>query len=238
MHIRLVNRIWSIYLPFSLLLLYYTIRRLEYPFDKFYEIDLYLVLISVFLISAVVQTTFFLKRIRRRKAHLDNVKPVSSDLIEKHSYPERLSFLNVKLVINHNSMDVFDKLSFKLFAKKDEKTIEVKSNYTNQKHSFNDIDSILFEFDNISYYTLRSDWDKTIWVGSFSIVLKSKKIVHLFNLRSERDHLKELGEYKDIDTNEYYYKIGLKILNILTNELNMKYSILDYTHKPGIVLQK
>jgi len=231
MHIRLINRIWSIYLPLSLLVLFYLVKRLDYPLDKFYELDLFWVLILFFLIAAIVQTIFFIKRNKRRRAHLEKVKPINPGLIGKNIYPERLSFLNIKLSINSNTIDVFDKLSFKLCARKFDKTIEVKSYYKNRIYSFHDIDFILFEFDNIFYFTLKSDWEKTIWLGSFSIVLKNKKIVHLFDLKSERDHLKESGEYADMDTDENYYKIGLKILEKISKELTMNYTIIDYTKK-------
>jgi len=55
----------------------------------------------------------------------------------------------------------------------------------------------------------------------------------LFNLRSERDSYHEIGEYVDMDNNENYFRIGIKILDILTNELNINYSIIDYTKKPA-----
>jgi hypothetical protein len=212
--------------------LFYSLKRLDYPVDKFYEIDIFLILILLYLFAVIVQTIFFIKRIKIRKVHLEKVKSINPGLIEKTFYPERLRFFNVKLSINSKTIDVFDKLSFMLCARKIDKTIEVKSCYKNHIYSFHDIDSILFEFDNIYYFTLRRDWDKTIWLGSFSIVLKSKKIVHLFDLKSERDHLKEFSEYIDMDTDENYYKIGLRILEILTKELTMNYTIIDYTKKP------
>lgn len=230
MHIRLINRILSIYLPFSLLVLFYLIERQDYPFDKFYEIDALLGLILPFLVVTIVQTNFFIKRINRRRAHLEEAKLINPVFVEKTIYPERFSIFNIRISVNSDTIDIYDELSFKFCANKIDKTVEVKSIFKNRKYTSYDIDSILFEFDNIYCFTL-SKRGKTIWSGSFSIVLKNRKIVHLCNLRSVRDHLMEPEEYRDMDTDENYYKIGLKILGILTNELNMNYSIIDYTKK-------
>ena len=240
MHERLINRIGYIYLPFILFVLLYLLEwGFDYPFDNFSEIDEFWVLIWIFVyfITVIAQTIFFIKRSKIRRNHIEKAKSCNPKLIENINYPERLSYFNVKISMHSNTIDVFDNLSLTLFANKISKTLEIKSHYKNVKHSFNNIDYILFEFDKINNYSIIAAWRKTTWLGSFSIVLKNKKIVHLFDLRCERsafhcsDTLDNLGEY--MDTDELYYKIGLKILDVITNELNMNYSILDYTKKPA-----
>jgi len=178
MHIRLINRIWSIYLPFCFFILFYLIKRFDYSFDSLYEIDVLLVLIFGLLIVVIVQTLFFINRIKIRKVHIENSKSIYPRLIEKISYPERLSFFNLRISLNNSTFDIFDKFSFKFCANKIDKTVEIKSYPKNIKYSFHNIDYILFEFDNIYNFKLDKS-GKTIWIGSFSLVLKNKKIVHL-----------------------------------------------------------
>jgi hypothetical protein len=228
MYKRLINRIWSLYLPILLIIILYAVDKKN---DSVFEISFSDFLALGSIIVAVIQTVFFFKRDQRKRQFVANSVLEEPFYLKEKNQMRRIQFCNLKISISEETIDIYDKLTFKFSAKLKNKTILVKSVFKTTIYSFDEIESILYEFDRIFFVTLKPDHEKNLWVNKFSIVLKNKKIIYLFSVKSEKDHMKDFDEDSKYYSDEYHFKLGSQVLEILSSELNLKYSILDYTQK-------
>ena len=183
------------------------------------------------IIVLVLQTVFFFNRAQRKRNFVANSVLENPFSLKEHRQLRRLQFCNLRISISEDAIDIYDKLTFKFSAKFKNRTILVKSYFGIATYNFDEVESILYEFDRIYFITLKSDHEKTLWVNRFSIVLNNNKIIYLFSVQSEKDHMRDFDEDSKYYTDEYNFKLGTQVLEILSAELSLKYSILDYTKK-------
>jgi hypothetical protein len=153
----------------------------------------------------------------------------SPNLIKGIDSNKSENYFNLKIKSNDKEFQIFEDNELKIYLDKQNNRIEIFNLFGKKEYSLNELDFVVFEFLSTYLFTPKHDWGKIKWYCNFLIKLKkSDKLIPIVELVSDRDNLKEMYDYKEMDTNEFYYSKGLEISNILSVELQKKYAVLNH----------
>ncbi len=156
----------------------------------------------------------------------------SPNLIQGIDTNKSENYFNLKIKSNDKEFQIFEDNELKIYMDRQKNRIEIFNLFGKKEYSLNEIDFVVFEFLSTYLFTPEHDWGKIKWYCNFFIKLKkSDKLIPIVKMVSDRDNLKEMFDYKKMDTNEFYYSKGLGISNILGVELQKKYAVLNHLTK-------
>jgi hypothetical protein len=165
-----------------------------------------------------------------RKYQKRRRKIVSSPYLKTgNGFKHKQYYFNLRIVSNNKEFQIFDKNELEIYINKQKGQLEIFGAITRRVYSLKEIDFLVFEFLTTNLYTIKHDWGKKKWYCNFSIKLKkSKNLIQIAAMISDRDNLKEWGDFEEMDNNEFYYSQGLEIANILSSNMNTKYTVLNH----------
>lgn len=189
-----------------------------------------IILASLFLLWLTYEIKNNLRYFNRRKKAIHQPQ-----LHEPKAVKNRENYFNLKLREKDRELDVFDESSIVFHLNKANKKIEIIGNFKNRKFSVNKIKYLVGEFTDRFLFTFNHDWGKTYWTCKYFVKLKnSDKLVILFKMQANRDNLYEMDNDKRLDNTEYYFLHGLEILNLLSANLRVNYTIVNQNKKLDI----
>ena len=194
-----------------------------------YDVEFFLLAI-IFLLS---MTWFFYEINGYIQFYIRKRKIVNTPkLFTGVEIPKKQYYFNLKIESNDKEFQIFDNHELKVFINKQKEQVEIFNTLTKHKFFLNEIDFLVFEFLSIDLITFKHDWGKIKWYCNFLIKLKgSKKLIPIVAMVSDRDNLHEMGDFKKMDTDEYYFSQGLEIANILSINMNTNYTILNHIER-------
>lgn len=225
MKLKLLNRLFFIVPLIILTLLYFQkngIATVDSTLD--FIIFAFLLFSSFWLIYEINDYIKYQKR--KRKIILN---PILKAGIERN---QKQYYFNLKIKSNSKEFQVLDNNELRIFLNRQKEQIEIFGTFSKRVFSINEIDFLVFEFLRIELYTFKHDWGRIKWYCNFLIKLKkSNNLIPITAMVSNRDNLKEWGEYEKLDNNDFYYSQGLEIVNILSLNMNTKYAILNHMER-------
>jgi len=161
---------------------------------------------------------------KKRKSVVE--KPV---LISSEQNVNAENYFNLRIINRGKELQVFEKSDIKFYLNKEQENFEIHGSFGNRKFSMSDIEFLVYEFSEMTLYTIPHNWGKMEWNCTFFIKLKqSDKLIKTFTMLSERDNLGEYTEHKDIDKKEFYYSKGLEIANILSSNMKVQFTVCNH----------
>ena len=222
---KLINRLLFIVPLITISVLYFQKEGIT----KTHDLE-YVLIVAVFLLSLIWFFYEISGYIRYQKRRRKIVNPPK--LIAGVEVPNKLYYFNLKIESNNKEFQIFDNHELKIFINKLKGQIEIFNTLSKHNYSLNEIDFLVFEFYSIDLLTIKHDWGKIKWYCNYSIKLKnSSKLIPIVAMVSDRDNLHEMGDFREMDNNEFYYSQGLEIANILSTNMNMKYTVLNHMER-------
>ncbi|MCM5663375.1 hypothetical protein [Galbibacter mesophilus] len=229
----IINRILFWIAPF-IIILFLIIYLNDVTLKNFYTEIGFLGWLSAFtLIITCYDLIRRLKKLQIRKVILEN--PDLKEIPLGLNKPKRLNFMDSRVSINDNSIDVFFNNSVVFHANKKNEEIEVKKFFGRKIISFNDIDFLFIDYNKFRKDTLidalfsNGSLDKKVWSNTVSAILKSGEKVKLFAAQLEITNHDELFDEitSGKTTTNDYLKNGEALIQLFSQFMNKKYLIID-----------
>ena len=174
-----------------------------------------------------------IKKVIERKKNLQNTK--LEDLPTEINYPRKLNFLDKRISINEKSIDVFFKNDLILHLSKENKLINIKTQFGKKKLNFNDIQFLFLEYNQYEKDTLKdhffsgSNYDKNVWYNSIMAMNKSGKQIKLFEAKLEETNYEQIEDSRISGKHEEksYLENGRMIIRLFSHFTMKKYMILN-----------
>ncbi len=175
-----------------------------------------------------------------KKAHKRN-KSLQQNKLEKIpkeiELPKKLNFLDKRISINENSIDIYLKNEVIVHLSKSKKQIEIRKFIGKKILNFNDIQYLFLEYNQYEKDTLKdilsdnSHYDKNVWKNSLMAMLKNGKTVNLFNAKLEETNYEQLVDYQISGKSEEksYLRNGTNIVRLFSYYMNKEYLIINNT---------
>jgi hypothetical protein len=231
----LFNRIFFRVLPITGLIIFSIIYN-EITLNNFLEKFKFwdwagLILLVVFLYDLVLHLKKAHKRNRSLRQNKLEKVPTEIEL------PKKLNFLDKRISINENSIDIYLKNELIVHLSKSKKQIEIRKFLGKKILDFNEIQYLFLEYNQYEKDTLKdilsdnSDYDKNVWKNSLMAMLKNGKTINLFNAKLEETNYEQLveeqisGKYME----KSYLENGKKIVRLFSHYTEKKYLTIDNT---------
>lgn len=220
---RLINRLLLFIAP-VLLLSIPSINQWYYSTEDIGWGDIFILVYVFSLLTWVILELIKNYNFLKNRNEESNFKK----LITPNKVEENNSFFNLRIINNENSLTVFNKHEFDMFYNKQKELLDISGVFKNKRYSLYDIENVVFEFSQYNLLTFWHNFGQSNWECLFFIKLKkTNRLVLITKMTSNRDNLKESGDYQSLDTNKYIYSKGLEIINIISSALNTKYVIIN-----------
>lgn len=194
-------------------------------------------LLEWLLVTAFVYFSFditkHLKKILERKINLQNQK--LEDVPTNLDFPRKLNFLDKRLSINEQSIDVYLNTNLILNLSKNKKEIYLNRLFGHKKLKFNDIEFLFLEYNQYIKDTLKdqffdySYYDKNVWYNSIMAMQKNGQQVKLFEAKLEVTNYEqnEDSRISGKDEEKSYLENGQFIIRLFSHFTMKKYMILN-----------
>ena len=222
---KLINRLFFI-IPLIILTLLYFQKNGITAVDNLSDfLMLAFLFLSLFWLFYEINDYIKYQKRKRKIVYSTNLK--SGIEIEHKQY-----YFNLKIKSNNKEFQILHNNELRIFLNKQKRQIEIFGAFSKKDISLNEIDFLVFEFLSINLYTIKHDWGRKKWYCNFLIKLKkSNDLTPIITMISDRDNLKEWGEFEELDKNEFYYSQGLEIAKILSLNMNTKYAVLNHMER-------
>lgn len=229
----IINRILFRFFPIAGLygfIIYHQEVTFDNVLEKFDVLDGIVIVLLVFFFYDLVK--LIRKAMERKKslrqAQLNDV-PTHVDL------PNKLNFLDKRMSINENSIDVSSKNKVILHLSKAKKQIEIRNAIGKKILNFSDIQFVFLEYNQYEKDTLLdafshdSSYDKNVWVNSIMAMPMSGNPIQLFEAKLEETNYQQLVEYQISGKYEEksYLGNGTKIVRLISYYTNKKYLVVN-----------
>jgi hypothetical protein len=232
----LYTRILFLFIPVIGFLIFYTEYR-ELSFSNFLErLDLPLIVLIITLGILTLDYSKIIIAYRKRKNALNN-----PDLWDTPKFPidsKKMNFLDKRLSINPKTIDLSSQGTVRLHLNREDKYLEIKDFWGRKVVKFIDVKFILLEYNNYEkIYPIKRifggtiAYDKQVWVNRITVILLDGKELNLFEAKLH-EYIHEAWEESQI-TRAYHEKSFLKngkyLIRLLSNFMDKKYFVIDYT---------
>lgn len=194
-------------------------------------------LLEWFLVAGLIYFSYditkHLKKVMEKRKSLQSQKlqevPASLD------FPRKLNFLDKRLSINEQSIDVYSNTNLILNLSKNKKEIYLNRLFGHKKLKFNDIEFLFLEYNHYIKDTLKdqffdySYYDMNVWNNSIMAMQKNGKQVKLFEAKLEVTNYEqnEDSRISGKDEEKSYLENGQFIIRLFSHFINKKYMILN-----------
>lgn len=237
----LINRVLFVFVPVLIFMAIYFRHKLELDGFRFEFLDIFvfLIIIGIYFSVSSIKKVLKLKADRDKKILEGRTKEPKSNKID---FPFRTRFVEFDIDITSKEIEVFKGKRKYLTVNKSIEVIKFHSLLFERRINMNDVKFLLLEYHRFHEYTFmgwmsRGQLDNWKWLNTISIVLNSGKIVKLISGSLEESVYE--SDVRELTENPYghlpkqkvkdYLGIGERIINLLCNELNLEYLIIDYS---------
>jgi hypothetical protein len=233
MTIKLLNRLIYILPTLFLFSLHYQ-KTEKILVENWVDLTL-IIIVLLLLFWLIYEFKDFYDFHRRRRKHILNPKLYNGIRNEISG-----TFFNLKITDTENELQIFEQTDLQFYYNKNSKKAEfINSMTANKAVDYKDIEYIVFEFYEMHLLVFKNNNGKNKWYCKFSAKLKnSNKTIKIATMVSTRDNVAEMFEHRDIDRNEFYFRKGLEIANILSSSMDLKFLIINHLEKDEKVTEQ
>jgi len=219
---KLLNRLIFI-LPLLVVTILYFVRAENISYRNM--VDIMMLIFGLLAFSWLIfELKQSLKFYKKRKSVVESPVLIGPEQIDNSE-----NYFNLRIINREKELQVFEKTAIKFYLNKEQEKFEIHGAFGNRKYSLNDIEYLLYEFSEMTLYTIPHNWGKMEWNCTFFIKLKqTDKLIKTLTMLSERDNLGEFTEHKEIDNKEFYYSKGLEIANILSSNMKVQFTVCNH----------
>lgn len=236
----LVNRILFVIVPvfvFTIIYFRYKLGLDGFKIDLL-DIFIFLIIIGIHWSVSSIKKVLKLRSIRNNKM-VEGMTKISN--VSKINYPYRASFVEYDVIITHQELEIYRGKKIHFTVNKSKRVLKFNSLFFKRNIFLDDIKFLLLEYHLFHEYTFRGwmsrgQFDNLKYQNTISIVLNSGQIVEVFSGSLEESvyesNLTKLTEnpYGELpeEQTKNYLGIGERAVNLLCQELNLKYLIIEY----------